>query len=125
MAAAELTLLCLAMACSSTRLRPGETAYVMVAGNGVTTFRGEIVTLTDLPLRLKEAGATPRTPIKIVAQGEISERLLKSIAGGLGRHGLRRVMIVGPREAAAVVGGEEVQADTTDDAAEELTPVEE
>jgi len=114
-AAALALLACGAAGCLTPRLRQNDAAYVYVAGNGIVTFWGEVVPLAELPERLKSAGATPQTTVKIVPQGDVSERLLKSIAGGLGRQGLRRVLIVsGEKHPAAIVAGKPVEVDPPD-----------
>ncbi len=98
-----LVALMLLPACVSTGVRPGDNAYVYVAENGILTFHGEVVTPYDLPKELKRAGVTPQNPIRIVSQGEVPERMLMSIAGGLGRNGFRRVLIIGGEKHAAVI----------------------
>lgn len=106
----------LSVSCLANRQSRNETAFVYVAGNGVITFKGRPVILNDLPQTLKKAGATRETPIKIVPQGAVSERVLRSIAGIVGRQGLRRVVIMEPRKAVTIVDGqtvEEVPADET------------
>jgi biopolymer transport protein ExbD len=97
--------LLLATSCMTSRLSRGETAFVYVAANGVITFSGQPVALDELPRKLKMAGATRATPIKIVPQGEVSARLLRSIAGNIGRKGLPHVVIMEPRKAVTIVGG--------------------
>ena len=99
----------LASSCMTGRLSGGSSAYVYVAANGVITFWGEPVGLEELPRRLKQAGATRETPIKIVPQGDVSERLLRSIAGNIGRKGLPRVLILEPRKAVLIVEGQTVE----------------
>ncbi len=101
-------------ACMTNSLSRNETAFVYVAANGVITFQGRPVILNELPQTLKKAGATRATPVKIVPQGEVSERVLRSIAGIVGREGLPRVVIMEPRKAVTIVDGqtlEEVPAD--------------
>ena len=95
--------------CLSTKIKAGETAYVYVAPHGVVTFQGDVVQVDELPARLRRAGADGRTPVKLVAQGEVPQRLMEMITGVLGRNGLRRVLIMGgPRHAAAVVDGQTI-----------------
>jgi hypothetical protein len=95
-----------AAGCLGPRLRPGDTAYVYVAGNGVVTFQDRPTALEDLPKRLTRAGASARTTIKIQPQGEISPRLLSSIVTGLKRQGFARVLFVGEKRATVQVAGE-------------------
>ena len=99
----------LASSCMTGRLSGGSSAYVYVAANGVITFWGEPVGLEELPRRLKQAGATRETPIKIVPQGDVSGRLLRSIAGNIGRKGLPRVLILEPRKAVSIMEGQTVE----------------
>jgi hypothetical protein len=100
-------LLCLS--CRTSRLSDHETAFVYVAANGVITFQGRPVILNELPQTLKKAGATRTTPIKIVPQGEVSQRVLRSIAGSIGRQGMPRVLIMEPRKAVTIIDGQTVE----------------
>lgn len=98
----------LATACISERLPRGASAYVHVAANGVVTFQGEPVGIDKLVDKLTRAGARHSTLIKIVPQGDVSDLLLRSIAGQIGRNGLPRVMIMAPRKAVTIVAGQTV-----------------
>jgi hypothetical protein len=94
--------------CISEQLPRGASAYVHVAANGVATFQGEPVGIDKLVDKLMRAGARNSTVIKIVPQGEVSDLLLRSIAGQIGRNGLPRVMIMAPRKAVTIVAGQTV-----------------
>lgn len=76
----------LAAGCAS-RIPPGQTAYVYVADNGVVTFRGEKLKASELPERLRKAGATPKTPILLVAQGDVPSAFLTQMAVACGNAG--------------------------------------
>ncbi len=92
-----------AAACMTARIRPGETAHLQVAENGVITFQGEALTLDKLPQTLKSAGATSKTPVQITVHGEVPERMLRGIVAVLERNGMRRIMIRGERRVSAYV----------------------
>lgn len=100
--------------CMTGRLPEGSAAYLHVTANGMITFWGEPVALSRVAEVLQKAGATHETLVKIIPQGEVSERLIRSLAGSLGRNGFRRVAILEPRKAVTVVAGKtqaEVPAD--------------
>ncbi len=108
----------LATACISEGLPRGASAYVHVAANGVVTFHGEPVGLDQLVDKLMRAGARHSTLIKIVPQGDVSDLLLRSIAGKIGRNGLPRVMIMAPRKAVTIVAGQTVTEVLSDEETE-------
>jgi hypothetical protein len=60
------------------------------------------------------AGATRTTPIKIVPQGEVSLRVLRSIAGNIGRQGMPRVLIQEPRKAVTIIDGQTTEEELPD-----------
>lgn len=105
----------LANGCMTGRLQKESPAYVHVAANGVVTFWGSPVDLDKLAKRLKDAGVKPDTLIKIVAHGDVSTRMLHSVAGNLGRNGLPRVVIMEPRKAVTIVDGQTVEEVVTDE----------
>ena len=118
--------LCLAIAlftgaCLSSRLPKGSAAYVHVAGNGVVTFWGEPVALDELAAKLKKAGATRDTVIKLIPQGDVPDRLMRSIAGNIGRNGLTTVVIMEPRKAVVIANGTTV-SEVVDEASEAKAP---
>jgi biopolymer transport protein ExbD len=102
------------LSCRTSRLSDHETAFVYVAANGVITFQGRPVILSELPQTLKMAGATRTTPIKIVPQGEVSLRVLRSIAGNIGRQGMPRVLIQEPRKAVTIIDGQTTEEELPD-----------
>lgn len=104
-----IAVLALALGCMGPRIQPGQPAFVHVAPNGIVSFLGKPTTLHDLPVRLKKAGVKPDTVVKIVPEGDVSMLILKSIANGIGRHGMRRVVIVSDeKETSVMVGGRAV-----------------
>lgn len=102
------------LSCRTSRLSAHETAFVYVAANGVITFQGQPVLLNELTRTLKMAGATRTTPVKIVPQGEVSPRVLRSIAGIIGRQGIPRVLIMEPRKAVTIIDGQTVEEELPD-----------
>ncbi|MGI6494566.1 MAG: ExbD/TolR family protein [Kiritimatiellia bacterium] len=100
---ALLALCFAATGCLGTRLRPGEVLYVYVSSNGRITLEGEPVVMNDLPARLKKAGATPDTPIVFKTQGEISDRMMRSLVEAVQSQGYSRAVFESPRHADAFV----------------------
>jgi hypothetical protein len=111
---AGLALVCAlaaAAGCLGPRLPAGQPAFVYIAANGVVSFAGEPILLADLPKRLRRAGADGQTSVQLIAQGAVSDRILKSIASSLSRDGFRRVMILNnEKRASAQVAGKPLPA---------------
>lgn len=90
---APLLATALLMGCATTKIPKGRPAYVYVAENGIVSFRGDTFKAIELPERLIKAGATPETPINIIAQGEVPRAHLTELAMACGRVGLPNCII--------------------------------
>lgn len=109
-------------ACISTQLSRGSSAYVHVAANGAVTLWGEPVELDNVGKTLKKIGATRETPVKIIPHGDVSDRLLRSVAGSVARQGFARVLIIEPRKQVAIVDGITVTEVVTNEHSEATPP---
>ncbi len=102
--AAAALLAALLLAGCATTLPPGKSLRVYVAENGIITFRGDPVQLSELPDKLKRAGAVPETHIDIIAQGSVPRPHLDTIAQNCGLGGLPNCVIIEPRTFSVTTG---------------------
>ena len=64
---------------------------------------GEETTLAKLPAKLKAAGATEVTTVRVAVEKNTPEVTMKAIAGKLSSEGYRRILFTRPRHAEAIV----------------------
>ncbi len=110
-----LSALVLLMSGCVTPMPSGDAAYLHVAENGVMTLWGDPVLPGQLAKRLKQGGVSPTNTIKIVPHGNVPKNQLQSVAGYLGRAGMRKVVIMEPPKVITIVGGKTSEVEVGDD----------
>jgi hypothetical protein len=79
------------------------TIEVTLTANKKFLVYGEETTLSKLPSKLKSAGATQNTAVRVAIGNGTPAATLKAIAGKLSSEGYRRVMFALPRHAEASI----------------------
>jgi len=94
--------LILAQGCTGSHNFPNNTAQIVIHIDQTITFEEETVTIAKLPAKLKSAGATPSTIIRILTQKNTSQMTMKEVSRALASSGYRNFMFTMPRQAEAV-----------------------
>lgn len=97
----------LAAGCGHGRVGLTESPQIAIQDSGLVLFKGEAVTVDELPQALRKGNVTREQSLNIRYLSDAGKRLIPAVTASLRQAGYRRIMFTGPRKSSATVGPED------------------